>query len=107
MTDRLYYLDSHRKEFSAEVLSCTPEKDRYAVTLSATAFCPEGGGQAGDRGALGDALVLDTRERDGAVIHFCDRPLTPGETVEGRLDWALRFRRMQIHKLRRGEKKKD
>ena len=97
MTERLYYQDSHLWEFTARVRSCRPEKDRYAVVLDRTAFFPEGGGQAGDRGLLGGVRVLDTKEQDGEAVHFCDGPLTEGETVAGEVDAALRFRRMQIH----------
>lgn len=96
-TRKLYYEDSHLCQFSASVLSCEAEKGGFAVTLSATAFYPEGGGQAGDTGTLGSAKVLDTREEDGKILHLCDQPLTPGETVEGNIDYAPRFLRMQQH----------
>lgn len=96
-TRKLYYEDSHLSQFSAQVLSCTEAKGGYAVTLNATVFYPEGGGQAGDTGTLGSARVLDTRETDGTIYHLCDRPLTPGKTVDGTIDYAPRFLRMQQH----------
>ena len=96
-TDTLYYQDSHRKTFSAQVLSCEQEGKHYAVTLSATAFYPEGGGQAGDTGFLGGVRVLDTQEREETVIHLCDASLEVGTTVEGILDYQQRFDRMQQH----------
>ena len=96
-TQALYYEDSHMTQFTARVVSCTEEKDRYAVILDATAFYPEGGGQAGDTGCLGSVRVLDTQERDGAVIHLCDGPLDVGAAVEGYIDYAPRFARMQQH----------
>ena len=97
MTERLYDRNSHLREFEAVVTSCTEEDGRYAVTLSRTAFFPEGGGQAGDTGTLDGVRVLDTRERDGDAVHFCSGPLTSGKTVRGVIDWDLRFPRMQIH----------
>ena len=96
-TRKLYYEDSHLREFSAEVLSCEPGKQDFEIVLSATAFYPEGGGQSGDTGLLGGVRVLDTREKEGSLIHFCDGPLAVGQIVEGILDWDRRFDRMQQH----------
>ena len=96
-TRKLYYEDSHRKEFTAQVLSCTPVEKGYEVILDATAFYPEGGGQAADTGVLGGVRVLDTRERSETVVHLCDKPLLPGQAVEGRIFWENRFARMQQH----------
>ena len=70
MTERLYYADASVRCFEAAVLSCERAGDRWAVELDRTAFFPEGGGQPGDRGALGAAHVLDTREKEGRILHF-------------------------------------
>ena len=43
-TVRLYYQDAHLREFSARIVSCEREKERFAVVLDQTAFYPEGGG---------------------------------------------------------------
>lgn len=94
---KLYYEDCHLAAFSAEVLSCEARDGQYLVELDQTAFYPEGGGQAADTGTLGQAKVLYTFEKEGRVLHQCDRPLTVGQTVEGRIDWELRFDRMQQH----------
>ena len=96
-TRKLYYEDSHMTTFEAEVLSCQERSGKFAVILSATAFYPEGGGQAADTGVLGTARVLDTREEGGAVVHLCDGPLEVGAVVTGTIDWELRFLRMQQH----------
>ncbi len=96
-TVRLYYQDAHLREFSARVVSCEREKERFAVVLDQTAFYPEGGGQPGDTGALDGVCVLDTHARGGEVVHFCDGPLETGSTVRGTIDWARRFDYMQQH----------
>jgi len=97
MTEKLYDLDSHLRDFNARVISCRQEGERWALTLDRTAFFPEGGGQAADTGFLGPVRVLDVQEADGGILHFTDGPLPVGETVCGKLDWLQRFRRMQNH----------
>ena len=97
MTEMLYYADSHLSVFTAQVLACEQTKKGFAVTLDRTAFFPEGGGQSADTGTLGNARVLDAQERGGEIVHFCDAPLPVGESVEGRLDFEQRLRRMQNH----------
>lgn len=92
-----YYEDCHLRQFEARVVSCEQRDRGYEVVLDATAFYPEGGGQACDRGTLGGVRVLDTREEGETVIHLCDGPLTPGDTVEGAIDWERRFDQMQQH----------
>ena len=96
-TKQLYYVNSHTSRFSATVLSCAETSRGYAVVLDQTAFYPEGGGQAADTGMLGTVRVLDTREQEERIVHFCDGPLNVGETVEGVIDHDLRFDRMQQH----------
>ena len=79
------------------MVSCEPAEKGFEVTLDATAFYPEGGGQACDLGALGSARVLDVREKGEAVVHLCDRALEVGAMVEGNIDYARRFDLMQQH----------
>ena len=96
-TRKYYYEDCHLAEFTAEVLSCEKREKGWDVILSATAFYPEGGGQAADTGTLGGVRVLHTREEGEQVIHLCDGPLEEGSAVEGCIDYAARFLRMQQH----------
>lgn len=96
-TRKLYYEDPHLQHFSARVVNCRETEKGFLVTLDATAFYPEGGGQACDLGTLGAARVLDVQEQSEEVLHLCDKPLAEGETVEGVLDWQRRFDLMQQH----------
>ena len=96
-TKRLYDADSHLFSFEATVLRCRQEKDRYLIVLDQTAFFPEGGGQPGDIGTLGEARVLDTHEKNGELLHYCDLPLQPGARVAGQVDRETRLQRMQNH----------
>ena len=96
-TRKLYYEDSHLRRFTATVLSCVDIGKGFEIILDATAFYPEGGGQAADTGKLGDVTVIDTRERGETVVHLCSGPLEVGTQVEGIIDYHLRFSRMQQH----------
>lgn len=96
--EKLYYEDPERTTFNAAVLSCVQAgQGRYLITLSQTAFYPEGGGQPYDTGTLGKAKVLEVHEKDGKVLHTTDIPLEPGEAVTGSIDWNRRFSHMQNH----------
>ena len=55
MTERLYNENAYTAAFPARVLACAADGDGFAVVLDRTAFFPEGGGQGGDRGYIGDA----------------------------------------------------
>ena len=96
-TRRLFYEDSHLTEFTATVTACDAAETGWAVQLDATAFYPEGGGQACDLGTIGAAKVLDVQEKEGKILHFCDQQLEIGQTVTGRIDWDRRFDLMQQH----------
>lgn len=96
-TRKMYYEDSHLAAFRATVLSCQPVEGGFAVVLDATAFYPEGGGQAADTGLLGGVRVLSVREAGEEVLHLCDGALDVGAEVEGKIDYSLRFARMQQH----------
>jgi alanyl-tRNA synthetase len=96
-TKKLYYENCHLYRFAARVTGCESVKGGYAVTLDATAFYPEGGGQACDLGTLGGANVLDVREKGDAILHLCDSPLPVGTSVEGIIDENRRFDLMQQH----------
>ena len=96
-TRRLFYEDSHLAEFTAVVTACESAENGWAVQLDATAFYPEGGGQACDLGTLDGANILDVQEKDGKILHYCDKKLEIGQTVTGRIDWVRRFDLMQQH----------
>ena len=94
---KLYYEDSHLKTFTATVTGCEEVKNGWAVTLDATAFYPEGGGQPWDTGTLGDANVSAVREQGETIVHLCDKSLVVGSTVEGEINWDRRLDHMQQH----------
>ena len=96
-TRKLFHEDSHLRSFSATVTECRPAEKGWEIALNATAFYPEGGGEAPDLGVLGGVNVLDVQETDGVIYHLCDAPLEVGQAVTGQIDWARRFDQMQQH----------
>ncbi len=97
MTEKLFYQDSHRTEFTAKVLSCEPCKDQYKIVLDRTVFFPEGGGQYADTGFLDTVEVTDVHEKEGVIYHTATEALTVGTEVFGRIRWDERFEKMQQH----------
>ncbi len=95
--EKLFYEDSHKTTFSARVTGCQEMEKGFLITLDATAFYPEGGGQACDIGTLDDARVLEVKEKGEEIFHLCDKALPIGELVEGSIDWDRRFDLMQQH----------
>jgi alanyl-tRNA synthetase len=97
VTNRLYYTDAYRGEFSATVVETSPDGTR--VYLNETAFYPTSGGQLHDLGQLGGLRVVDVVDEDERIAHVLEAPLrlTPDTPVEGRIDWARRYDHMQQH----------
>ena len=95
MTEKLFYHDSHLKEFEAHVVSCEQAGDLFKIVLDETVFFPEGGGQYADKGMLGGVNVLDVHEKNDIIYHTTDAPLEPGTKVFGEINWEERFEKMQ------------
>ncbi len=98
MTDKIYYQDAYRRNFSAVVKSKRSDSEGAVVQLDQTCFYPTSGGQPCDRGQLAGIEVLSVEEETGAVLHSLkeDR-VEVGQVVEGEIDWSLRFDHMQQH----------
>ena len=94
---KLYYEDPHMERFTARVTGCSQADKGWEVTLDATAFYPEGGGQASDVGKLGQVQVLHVKEVGDQVVHLCDGPVPVGSEVAGKICWERRFDLMQQH----------
>ena len=97
MTERLFEKDAYCRSFDANVVFCEEKDGFFFVVLDKTAFFPEGGGQAPDKGTIDGADVLDVQEKDGIVYHKTANAYETGKTVHCELDWELRFERMQSH----------
>ena len=96
-TNKLFYADTHLVEFTATVVDCFESKNGFQVELDQTAFYPEGGGQAADKGTLNGVEVLHVREEGERVLHLLEKPLALGDRVTGVIDYDHRFDLMQQH----------
>lgn len=98
MTEKLYNKNSYISEFVAEILEIVTIDNRKAIVLDKTAFFPEGGGQPSDEGFIENTFISHVLGIDGVVYHFGDvKGRQVGETVNCRIDFELRFARMQSH----------
>ena len=107
-----YYSDTSRTSFEAEVLGChklsesqlsslilsneVSKAPTHYVVMDRTLFYPEGGGQLGDQGSLGGAMVCDTRVENGTIYHLTDGPVPMGD-VSCTVDWDRRRQLMDHH----------
>jgi alanyl-tRNA synthetase len=105
VTDRLYYRDSFRYDFDAEVREVLVSP-RPALILDCTAFYPTSGGQIFDTGTISsDARatlrVIEVADaEDGRVVHYLEAPpgdLKAGSRVHGQIDASRRRDHMQQH----------
>lgn len=97
MTQKLYDIDSHLREFEAEVIDSYPAADGFYTVLDRTAFFPEGGGQASDTGSLNGVKVYDVQIKDEVIYHYTTAQFQKGDKVTGLIDWKRRFDFMQQH----------
>ena len=101
-SERLYYEDPWRTEFTATIVAHDEVGGRPAVELDRTLFYPESGGQMADRGVLGVGearLVVDDVQLSGdRVLHVLDGELPAiGTSVSGIIAAARRREHMALH----------
>jgi misacylated tRNA(Ala) deacylase len=103
-TVELYLEDAYARSCETRVSRI----DERGIQLERTPFYAQGGGQAGDRGALvlrdGRRIEIATtlRERDsGEILHVpaagSNVAVDPGERVEASIDWDQRYAHMRCH----------
>ncbi|MEO7084851.1 MAG: DHHA1 domain-containing protein [Gemmatimonadaceae bacterium] len=95
MTNRIYYTDAYRAEFTASVVGVSA--DGLTVYVDETAFYPTSGGQPHDLGTLGGVQVVDVIDEDSRIGHVLAAKLGAAGTVNGVVDWTRRYDNMQQH----------
>jgi alanyl-tRNA synthetase len=94
VTERLYYLDSYLRTFTAQLVETSA--DGTIVYLDRSAFYPASGGQPFDTGSIAGVPVLEVLDEEDRVAHRLSAPAPPGE-MDCRIDWQRRFDHMQQH----------
>jgi alanyl-tRNA synthetase len=94
MTERLYYLDSYLRDFTARIVDIA--SDGTTAYLDRTAFYPTSGGQPFDMGSIAGVAVLDVIDEGEQIAHQLANPVGLG-AVDCSVDWARRFTHMQQH----------
>lgn len=107
MTEELFRDDAALASCEAKVIAI----NEHGVQLDRTVFYPLGGGQAGDSGVLilsdgTELTIADTRKGTlpGEIVHVPApgqearvASLTPGQSVQARIDVQRRQRHMRFH----------
>ena len=103
MTELLFRDDAYLKSATARVVAV----HERGIELDRTVFYPQGGGQAGDTGALlranGERIpIADTRKGEAldSVLHVPAPGMPqpePGETLTLEIDWPRRYAMMRLH----------
>ena len=107
MTNKLYEKNSYLKEYKTTVTACIREGDSVYIKLADSIFFPEEGGQYSDRGTitsedreiriLKGQLLGSPTEGETDIRYLVDGEIETGTEVLCKLDWGLRFSRMQNH----------
>ncbi len=97
MKERIYYNDSFKQEFKADIIDYFKEDDKYHIQLNKTAFYPEGGGQPADHGWIGESNISHVYEEDGKIFHIGDKLPAKKSGLSCKINWERRFDLMQQH----------
>ena len=95
--EKLFYLDSYMKNFTAEIEEVEERDSKYHVLLDKTAFFPGGGGQYCDLGTIDNISVVDVYEEDEKIYHVLDKKPNRIHKVKCEINWDRREYGMQHH----------
>ena len=95
--EKLFYIDSYIKNFTAEIKEIKEVDSKYRVLLDKTAFFPGGGGQYNDLGLIDNIKVVDVYEENDKIYHVLDKKQNRFHKVKCEIDWDRREYGMQHH----------
>ena len=88
--EKLFYIDSYIKNFTAEIKEIKEVDSKYRVLLDKTAFFPGGGGQYNDLGLIDNIKVVDVYEENDKIYHVLDKKPNRIHKVKCEIDWDRR-----------------
>lgn len=95
--EKLFYIDSYIKNFTAEIEEVKEMDNKYHVLLDKTAFFPGGGGQYCDLGTIDNICVEGVYEENNKIYHVLDKKPNRIHKVKCEIDWDRREYGMQHH----------
>ena len=95
--EKLFYIDSYIKNFTAEIEEVKEVDDKFHVLLNKTAFFSGGGGQYCDLGTIDNINVLDVYEENDKIYHVLEKKPNRIHKVKCEIDWDRREYGMQHH----------
>lgn len=95
MTQRLFFT-SDALSADVDVIDCTPCEEGFAVTLRATPFHPQGGGQPCDIGYIGDAKVVKVLQQQDSIVHYVTQAIETGP-ARAEVDCTRRELNARLH----------
>ncbi|MCR4651667.1 MAG: alanyl-tRNA editing protein [Lachnospiraceae bacterium] len=99
--NKLYETQSYLNNTATTVEECVADGDRFRIRVKESIFFPEEGGQYADSGVIlynGETYaLLDGQVIDGEIWYYVNQEIPAGEAIIQRLNWPLRYSRMQQH----------
>ncbi|AXK38476.1 alanyl-tRNA editing protein [Crenobacter cavernae] len=95
MTDKVFWADPYLTTLNTRVAHVAG----LDVTLAATVFFAESGGQESDTGSIAGHRVLAARWQGRDIVYTLppDHGLWPGDVVTVKIDWPRRYKLMRLH----------
>lgn len=98
---KIYEKNSYENHTATQVTASKEEKGKHLIQLKESIFFPEEGGQYADSGIIiygnKELKLLDGQIKKGEIWYSVEEEIPEGSDVICRLDWPIRYSRMQQH----------
>ena len=98
---KIYEKNSYENHLATKVTASKKEEGKNLIQLQESIFFPEEGGQYADSGIIiygnKELKLLDGQIKKGEIWYSVEEEIPEGSDVICRLDWPIRYSRMQQH----------